>query len=83
MGYRYGYVLGTIPKDIREKYPWLPNTDSVKNDKSVTELEVLHGALNNPSAATRSYFFFKESPPKPEGFNFLIQTNSNSKQIIF
>lgn len=67
MGYRYGYVPETIPLNIRNKYTWLPNTDNMKNEKSVTELEVMHGALNNLESANRSYFFFKDSPPTQTG----------------
>jgi hypothetical protein len=57
---RYGYVPTSIPSEIRQKYAWLPNTDNESNDKSVTELEVMHGALNNINQASRAYFYFRE-----------------------
>lgn len=57
---RYGYVPERIPLEIRQKYKWLPDTDSQLNDKSVTEFEVMHGALNNTREATRSYFYFRK-----------------------
>lgn len=60
LGSRYGYVPQKIPADIRQKYRWLPDTDSQANDKSVTEFEVMYGALNNVMEATRSYFYFRD-----------------------
>jgi len=35
--------------------------------KSVTELEILHGVLNNPEAAGRSYFYLRGPSRAPEG----------------
>jgi hypothetical protein len=57
-------VPSTIPADLRKKYSWLPNTDERENTKSVTEFEVLHGALNPESAGPdgkprRSLFYFR------------------------
>jgi hypothetical protein len=36
--------------------PWLSNH---QGGKSVTELEILHGVLNNPNMAGRAYFYFR------------------------
>jgi len=48
-------------------FPWIAN----HRDKSVTELEVLHGILNDPEAALRPYVYFRSvrylrSIPKAE-----------------
>jgi tetratricopeptide (TPR) repeat protein len=40
-----------------KKFPWVRQC----TDKSVTELEILHGALNNPLASERIYFYFREA----------------------
>jgi len=60
LGSRYGYVPQAIPAEIRQKYRWLPDTDSQMNDKSVTEFEVMYGALNNVMEASRAYFYFRD-----------------------
>ena len=60
---------------LGERYGWIPQKDfypqSVLNDpelkwvnehvggKSVTELEILHGVLNNPAMAERAFFYFR------------------------
>ena len=48
-----------------QAFPWIEG----KQDRSVTELEILHGALNQPELAARAYFYmrtiqFLESLPK-------------------
>src|SRR5262244_2860397 len=45
LGERYGWVPDEIPQDLVEAEPWLLD----RRDRSVTELEILHGAINNPS----------------------------------
>ena len=36
------------------------NHGAVVPGKSVTELEILHGVLNNPDMAERSFFYFRD-----------------------
>lgn len=36
-------------------YPWIANFE----DRSVTELEILHGLLNNPDRMNRTYIYFR------------------------
>jgi len=38
--------------------PWL---DDHRGGKSVTELEMLHGVLNNPAMAGRAFFYFRDT----------------------
>lgn len=41
---------------MQEEQPWLKGLCG----KSVTELEILHGVLNNPDMAGRSFFYFRD-----------------------
>lgn len=52
LGERYGWVPRSLPADVIAKEPWLEV--HVDAGTSVTELEVLHGVLNNPDAAARA-----------------------------
>eukprot|EP01102_Stenamoeba_stenopodia_P006997 TRINITY_DN1954_c0_g3_i1.p1 TRINITY_DN1954_c0_g3~~TRINITY_DN1954_c0_g3_i1.p1 ORF type:complete len:1117 (+),score=237.93 TRINITY_DN1954_c0_g3_i1:356-3706(+) len=58
-GNRYGWIPSMISPSIVQKYPWLANNQII-GEKSITELEVLHGALNNVSQAKRSRFYIKK-----------------------
>lgn len=56
LGERYGWIPETIPEDLIEREPWLyenPNS-------SVTELEILHGVLNNPEMAEHAFFYLRD-----------------------
>eukprot|EP01114_Cavostelium_apophysatum_P012931 TRINITY_DN3020_c0_g2_i1.p1 TRINITY_DN3020_c0_g2~~TRINITY_DN3020_c0_g2_i1.p1 ORF type:complete len:1203 (-),score=303.44 TRINITY_DN3020_c0_g2_i1:33-3641(-) len=59
IGNRYGYVPAAIPASLRTIYPFLPNTDAETNERSVTEFEIMHGALNDIANANRAHFYFK------------------------
>ena len=56
LGERYGSVLGQIERQLMDEEPWLRE----HQDRSVTELEVVHGVLNNHAMANRAYFFFRD-----------------------
>ncbi len=56
LGERYGWIPETIPKDLIEREPWL----SDYHNSSVTEIEILHGALNNPEMAEHVFFYFRD-----------------------
>ncbi len=60
LGERYGWTpaVGQFPELLLEKHPWLREH---AGGKSVTELEVLHGVLNNPEMAGRAYFYFRDA----------------------
>jgi tetratricopeptide (TPR) repeat protein len=58
IGERYGWVPEKHQYDpslLREQ-PWLVGH---RGGKSVTELEMLHGVLNNPAMAGRAFFYFR------------------------
>lgn len=58
LGERYGWVP---PKDhihpsILEREKWIEE----HLDKSVTEMEILHGVLNNPEMTDKAFFYFRD-----------------------
>lgn len=56
LGERYGWIPGKIQEELFEQEPWLEEN----LDKSVTELEILHGALNDPGSAKHAFFYFRD-----------------------
>ncbi len=57
LGERYGWVPspGAIPAFLLEAQPWLAD----HSDKSVTEMEIIHGVLANPEMNNRAFFYFR------------------------
>ena len=56
LGDRYGSPEDEIPGDLLEREKWLENF----SDRSVTELEILYGFLNDPGSAECAYFYFRD-----------------------
>lgn len=56
LGQRYGWVPDELPAELAEQMGWL--TDA--KDRSVTELEILHGVLNDPEAAGHAFFYLRD-----------------------
>ena len=58
LGERYGWVPDdeAFTADLQEEQPWLHDLQG----KSVTELEILHGVLNNPEMAGRAFFYLRD-----------------------
>lgn len=84
LGERYGWVPGNdaFTADLKEEQPWLNDLQG----RSVTELEILHGVLNNPDMADRALFYlrdprFVESVPADKKTDFTAEnTESAEKQ---
>jgi WD40 repeat protein len=59
IGERYGWIPEQEKYDLSliMEQPWL---DEHRGGKSVTELEMLHGVLNNPAMEDRAFFYFRE-----------------------
>ena len=57
LGDRYGWIpeSNKYLTDLLERQPWL---EEHRGGKSVTELEILHGVLNDPQMAGRAFFLF-------------------------
>lgn len=56
LGERYGFVPKEIPGELVETQPWLEE----HRERSLTELEILHGVLRNPEMAPRAFFYFRD-----------------------
>lgn len=55
---RYGWMpnASDIPDELLAEQPWLAR----RLKHSITELEILHGVLNNPRMAGRSFFYIRD-----------------------
>lgn len=60
LGERYGWIPSAddYAPDLLERQPWL---EDHRGGRSVTELEILHGVLNDPAMAGRAFFYFRSS----------------------
>ena len=56
LGERYGWLPEEIPDELIDREPWLAE----HREKSVTELEIIHGVLNNPAMPNRACFYFRD-----------------------
>lgn len=56
LGERYGWVPSEIPEHLIESQPWLREVGG----RSITELEILHGVLDNPEMAGHAMFYFRD-----------------------
>ena len=58
LGERYGWIppADAYASDLLERQTWL---EEHRGGKSVTELEILHGVLNDPKMAGRAFFYFR------------------------
>jgi nephrocystin-3 len=55
LGGRYGWVPSKFPVEVGARYGWTQHYTG----KSVTELEILHGVLNDPAMHGRALFCFR------------------------
>ncbi len=55
LGERYGWVADDLPQEVVETHPWVAED----RQRSVTELEILHGVLNNPNMTGQAFFYFR------------------------
>ncbi len=79
LGERYGWTPEdeAFTADLEEEQPWLTDL----HGKSVTELEIIHGVLNDPEMAGRSFLYFRDPVYAQErGAGFLSESPSAMKQ---
>ena len=55
IGQRYGWIPEDISPDLCAQQPWLAE----HRRRSVTELEILHGVLNDTGMARHAFFYFR------------------------
>jgi len=56
LGERYGWVPKRYPSDALKKFGWIQH----HTGKSVTELEIVHGVLQDPKMRGRAFFYFRD-----------------------
>jgi len=56
LGERYGWIPDRLPMEMVSSQPWLRNF----RNRSITELEILHGVLNNPEKCKHAYFYLRD-----------------------
>jgi tetratricopeptide (TPR) repeat protein len=57
LGQRYGWVPDELPAELAAQMGWLSDA----HDRSVTELEILHGVLNDPAAGGYARFYLRDA----------------------
>ena len=72
LGGRYGWVPSKFPVEVGKRYGWTQN----HTGKSVTELEVLHGVLNDPAMHGRALFCFRSE-------DFLRDIKDEEKRRVY
>ena len=55
LGERYGWIPESISADVLAEHPWLREREGV----SLTEIEIRHAVLNDPSLAAHAFFYFR------------------------
>lgn len=77
LGERYGFVPEDIPSSLLNSYDWL----QIHKNKSITELEILHGALLKPESAKYAFFYFRDpqyiNNVKQEDRKIFFEPNQN------
>ena len=79
LGERYGGKPddNAFTEDLNEEHPWL----NEHIDKSYTELEILHGVLNNPEMAGRTFFYYRDPAYALEhGTDFLSENEEAAEK---
>jgi hypothetical protein len=56
LGQRLGKAVGSMHPDILRRWPWLNGYQ----DASLTEIEMLHGALRDPTVAQSAVFYLRD-----------------------
>lgn len=88
LGERYGWVDPDTLEKVKGDFSWVLE----QTDKSITELEILHGVLNNPNIKDHAFFYFrdkaylesdqfKEKVPEEEQAGF-FETEDEPKQKL-
>ncbi len=80
LGERYGWIPPPegYAADLIERQPWLKKH---QGGKSVTELEILHGVLNNRRMKGRAFFYFRSSAyAHAKGGDYLPTAEDRARQ---
>jgi nephrocystin-3 len=81
IGERYGWIPEQEKYDLSliMEQPWL---DEHRGGKSVTELEMLHGVLNNPAMEDRAFFYFRDPKwSQKKGGAYLCEGSAEKEKL--
>ncbi|MBI3610872.1 MAG: DUF4062 domain-containing protein [Nitrospirae bacterium] len=83
MGERYGFIPRQIEPELIKTQPWLEK----HRERSLTELEILHGVLNNPDMAGRAFFYFRDPSyvqriHAEEQSDFLCEDDASRQKLL-
>ena len=81
LGERYGWVPDKAQYELSLllEQPWI---EEHRGGKSVTELEILHGVLNNPEMAGHAFFYFRDPAwSKRKGGVFISDDDGEKTKI--
>ena len=81
LGDRYGWMPEVDAYDARllEERPWL---NEHRGGRSVTELEILHGVLNDPAMAGRALFYFRDPTySRKKGGDYVSASSDDSAKL--
>jgi len=81
IGERYGWVPAHEHYDpsLLQEHPWI---DEHRGGKSVTELEVLHGVLNNAAMTGRAFFYFRDPAySQAKGKTYLTESTGDRQKL--
>jgi len=82
LGERYGWVpeADAYSQAVLDEESWLWNEVA---KRSVTELEIMHGVLNDPDMARRAFFYFRDPEyAKAHGKDFLPENDQDKDHQI-
>ncbi len=80
LGQRYGWVPTRYPADALKTFGWIQQ----HTGKSVTELEIIHGVLQDSAMRGRAFFYFRDPVailPVPEAIRRAVYAESDRGQI--
>ncbi|NOZ19832.1 MAG: DUF4062 domain-containing protein [Planctomycetes bacterium] len=82
LGERYGWVPQHIPQELIKQHKWLEE----HLEKSVTELEIIYGVLDNLEMANRACFYFRdpkyiESVPDDRKADFTAESAEGAEKL--
>jgi tetratricopeptide (TPR) repeat protein len=81
LGERYGWVpsVDDFTRDVIDRHPWLAGHIG---GKSVTELEILHGVLNDPTMRGRAFFYFRDpETSNRKGADFRAESSAHAARL--
>ncbi|HEX6865417.1 MAG TPA: DUF4062 domain-containing protein, partial [Thermoanaerobaculia bacterium] len=82
LGERYGSRV-PVPDELVEQQPWL----GAHRDASATELEILHGVLNDPAGERQALFYFRDPaypgrlPAEADRSSFLAEDAASAARL--